>query len=494
MRGKFRALTLLQFQYILVKECILLAMIVGRYLRGAMGKRVLQVLQDRRVTKGVVLTFALVVQPFFVSQSFSLQKIDELGGVQRIYEAGYIPRTYGEAFHVTEIAGPPTESPFTTEEAPEVWKQYRSVRFSTNYDSNIFGLKHDPKDDMIYVYEGRFGLEKSQKTYYVRLFYNIGYVENIENEKGNGYYHSQQTAFGYRFDRLSINVSNTISPKTRIGVDERTELGAPSAIISPVTDHAHVDFNYKFSPKTTASFLYDYGLFYTPHQLSDSGFNSQTHDFGPRVSYALTPKTTVFAEYRWRTIIYFEDQEFREWDRTFRAGISGRINPKTAYTFDAAFPVRDYKAPIDRLGGVAALRGSIFRRITPKLTGSLYGSWDNSVEDLDTTRSEGRVRTSETYGVHLNWQASPRINVFADASATFNWSEGFVSQTDPDNETLVFSRSPADDSYRWGVGLNWTPKRYLTIFMGYDYTNSNSSFSNNESEQHRAVSSAEVTF
>ncbi len=494
MTGKFRSLTLLQFQYILVKECILLAMIIGHYLRGAMGKRVLQVLQDHRVTKGVVLAFALVVQPFFVSQSFSLQKIDELGGVQRIYEAGYIPRAYGESFHVTEIAGPPTESPFTTEEAPEVWRLYRSIRSSAVYDSNIFGLRNDPRDDIVYVHEGKIGIDRSQKTYYVRLFYSVGYAQNIENEESNGYYHSQSTAFGYRFDRLSINVNNTINPRTRISVGERTELGASSAIISPVTDFAHVDFNYKFSPKTTASFLYDYGLFYTPHQPPGGSFNSQTHDFGPRVTYALTPKTTVFAEYRWRTEIYFEDQELREWDQTFRAGISGRINPKTAYTFEAAFPVRDYKAPIDTLEGVAALRGSIFRRITPKLTGSLYGSWDNSVQDLDTTRSEGRVRSSETYGVHLNWQASPRINVFADASATFNWSEGFVSRTDPENDTLVFSRSPADDSYRWGVGLNWTPKRYLTIFMGYDYSNNNSSFSNNESERHRAVSSAEVTF
>jgi len=434
-----------------------------------------------------------LVQMLVSNSASALQQMEDFAGTQRRFEPGYAPRLYGTTFHVTEVKGAPTESPYATGEAPEVWRQYRSLRFSTNYDSNIFSSRNDPKDDMIYVYEGKIGIERSQKTYYVRLFYNIGYVENIENEKGNSYYDSQQTEFGYRFDRLSINVSNTISPKTRIAVGQRTELGAPGATISPITDHARVDFNYKFSPKTTASFLYDYALFYTPHELSDSSFNSQTHDFGPRITYALTPKTTIFAEYHWRTIIYFEDQEFRQWTQTLRAGISGRVSPKTAYTFEAAFPVRDYKSPLDTLEG-AALRGSIFRKLTPKLSGSIYGSWDNSVEDLDTTRSEDRVRTSETYGLKLTWQATPRVDVFADASATFQWSDGFETQIDPYNDTLSFTRSSADDIYQWGVGLNWTPKRYLTIFLGYDYVNHNASFTNDEYDRHRAQVEAEVTF
>jgi hypothetical protein len=442
----------------------------------------------------MVMALFLVFPPFLVSQSFGLQRIDELGGVQRIYEAGYAPRTYGEAFHVTEVSGPPTESPYETEEAPDVWRLYRSIRSSANYDSNIFSSRNDPRDDIVYVYEGNIGLSRSQKTYYVRLFYNAGYVQNIENEESNGYYHSQRTEFGYRFDRLSINANNTISPRTRIAVGERTDLGDRGTTISPVTDGAHVDLNYKFSPKTTAFFLYNYGLFYTPHEPPGEGSNSQTHEFGPRIRHALTPKTSIFAEYKWSVIQYIDDQSTKSWTETARAGISGRLNPKTSYGFDVAFPVRTYKSSeFGDIEGIA-LGWNLFRKVTPKLAGSIYGSWNNTLEDLDISRSSSLTRSSETHGVHLTWQATPHLSVFADASATFLWGEGFIMKEDPENGTLAFSRTPAEDIYRWGVGLNWAPKRYLSVFFGYDYLNHNESFSNDEFDRHRAVGSAEVVF
>lgn len=329
--------------------------------------------------------------------------------------------------------------------------------------------------------------------YYVRLFYDVAYYDHIEYQKLSDYTHTARQEFGYTFNRFTINVKNSITPRQVVSVGERTDLGPAGSTISPITDLASMDINYKISPKTTASFLYYYDLFYEPHFEGDSS-NSQTHTFGPRIQYQVTPKNQVYGSLLWRNIDYFDDQETKSWTMTPSVGIKSRISPKMTLNFEAAFPSREYKDDLISVVDGVALRGALFRRISPKVSGSIFGTWDNSVEDLDTSRSQNPTRMTQTYGATLSWDIAPRLSFNADASATFNESEGFDTVEDPENDTLSFTRQPEDQSYQWGVGLNWYPKRYVSLFLGYQFLNHNDSFKNNEYDRHKGVGSINARF
>jgi hypothetical protein len=459
--------------------------------------------------------FLVVVYMLSAPAAVAFQELDQASGVGQQYTRGYDTRTLGEQFHRDEylaVEGTPYTSIVQYDEAPEsaivpegsepkageAWLYSRSFRTSAVYDSNVDSTPTDPKDDMIYTYSGSFGMQKRQKTYYVQMFYNVAYSHQIEDEKEGNLSYSQTTAWGYKFDRITINLSNTITPQEKVAVGQRTELGDSSSTVQPISDNAHFDINYKVSPKTTASFLYDYSLEYFPEADNSAeavAFGNQSHSFGPRVTYQVTPKTSVYVGYRWTTEDFFEDSKFREWTETLTLGIRGVINPKTSYSVDSGYKTRVYKD--DEFGDSDgfSVRLGLFRKITPKIFGSIYARVDTTDASIDTESASVRQRLEHAYGANLTWRIRPKLSMFAEADVTFDMLEDSEETlADFENPSRFYTRSDENELYHWAVGLRWVPKRNLGFLLAYDYENSNSTFKNFEFEKHRVIASGELRF
>ena len=445
----------------------------------------------------------VMLNSVFIQKSYGLEKIEEASGPLQIWGPGYTQRTYGETYHATELSGvkevtleEPSYEYEEKERIPEIWRIYRSAGFSTEYDSNIFGSRIDPIGDFIYTWRGRFGLGRREKRYYIKMFYDISYYRYAQWGKENNYNHSQTTEFGYTFNRLTINFSNTCSPHRNVVVGENTWLGAAGDRTTSVSDSAGIDINYKVSPKTTASFLYYYSLTsYPPGSNTAQAvqFGNQTHTFGPQISYQVTPKTLVYSRFLLETIDYFGDQQWKYWSNYPSVGIATRLNPKTSFSFDAGYRTWNYKDSFFGDVNGLDLRAAIFRRITPKISGSIYASRSTD-QDFDANRGGSLTRLTEGYGVNLGWALSPKMSLDVQADVTYYSGEGYQIVIDPDNSTNRWTQETGNQNYHWAVGWNWHPRPFMSFFLGYDYTNYNDNLVYGAYEKHRAVGSIDIKY
>ncbi|GEM_PF-1206177 len=446
------------------------------------------------------------------SDAFAVRRFEDLTGVSQAFTRGYDYRAYSEASSDEgsyELLVPDAKKKEAIEKALEeeerqldTWRYRRSIQASSTYVSNLNHTRNDPKDDVIHNLAPTVGMSRRTEHTYVDLFYKASYTTYVETEKLNALTHQQGTTVGYRFGRLRLNFTNVLSPSTAYDTAERTELentattGAGRTRIQAINDVFTASADLKVSDKTSTSFTYARDYFLLPvrnNSLTANGFSTVSHRLTPRVSYRLTPKTSVFGEYTFNRADFFEGGLFGSDEHSGRLGMAGRINDRTYVTFATGLRLRDYKDenldPEDGLTWTA----SISRKLTEKLAVSVSTTKGQS-ENFDTALRDTLQENTFFTGVDFTFKLSAKTSLALGGSMGFVSSDGLITQIDPDNPTLTFTREPGTQLYDWYVSWAWSPRRWISTLLAYQYKNQNGSFKGDEYQEHRMVGSLNASF
>lgn len=385
----------------------------------------------------------------------------------------------------------------TKKKGKDAWVFHKIFKSTLTYDNNLLNTRIDPDGDLVVNVAGSVGFSRQTKGSYFETFYDLSHVHYVESEKLNAVYHVHRIRFQKNIEKLMLSFENALKPSSSVSVGDRRELDQPeSESVTAVADNYAMTAQYTFSPKTSFAFAYNYDYNYLPVVSNTervSGFSTQTHTFTPRFTYQWTPKTSLFLTASHAVADYFQSGTFSSEADYYGSGFFYKATAKTTIKFDAGYRFREYEDVRygDTEGYIFKLQ--VNRRLTPKLSLSFTASTDTSLEDLDVANSTSLLQQSDFLGLNVSFEMTPFVSIDAGTGAGFNIRDGFVSQIDPENSTLSFSREIEHQIYDWHVGLNWRPK-WGKLGLAYNYVNKNSSFKNFEFNKSTVVATAELKF
>lgn len=414
------------------------------------------------------------------------------GGRDRSFVTGYSQRLFADTYHREEVYGPAVEGP----EGADAWKWQRDFVFSTDYESNLFNDANDVRHDLIYTYAPRVGVIRRERNGFLQLFYRMMYQDYVVYEKESFASHEQTTTVGYKIGRMTMNASNRFVPSRRYAVGDRGELATPGrSYVSAMSNSAVLDTKFEISPKTRISFIAAHDVLEIPrssNSASATSFGHQQYTLTPGLYYQLFPKTTLNTEYRY-SIVDTNKSNFDAATHLVSVGLKGRLTAKTNISLSTGLQRRVFEdnAIPDADGFV--LRLGLSTRLSPKVTLTL--STVHDIEDnFDSGDRESLQSELDTYAFNLTWRATSHTSLDLRGSVTFNEDDKFVTLLDRENDTLTHTRKREDITYSWGISWRWRPRDWVSVLLGYDYLNRNSSFKNFEYEDHHVTGSVAAKF
>ncbi len=444
----------------------------------------------------------------FSSEAFAARaRFEDFSGVDHRFDTGYSYRKYADSVHEAatyDLVVPDAEKDKDAQNALvdeekniDEWRYQRDFNYAATYRSNIMGVRNDPRGDIIHNYAGVFGMTRRGKRNFVEMFYNLGYSHQVENEKATALSKSQVTTIGFTLGRLNLTASNTFSPSAAMAAGERTELEtATSKRVTAITDTLAVDSNYKVGEKTRAGFSYARNIFYLPvasNSATINSFSTISTTYIPRLSYAITPKLSISAQYAWLFTEFFQGGTLGSKSQTPAISLTGRLTPKLSFSGQVSYVSLQYADSQIPDANNPTFQFSLTRKLTEKIAGTL-STTRSTTENFDSLT--GSIQQNSTYyGVDLTWNVRPRLSFDFGGSVGFQSSDGLlVTAVDPDNPTLTFTRAMETQNYEWGGTLQWAVRRYASALIGYQRLNNNGSFKGGEFDEHRILSSVNAKF
>ena len=427
-----------------------------------------------------------------------MQDINALSGADQTFTIEHRYESFAENFHRSEILA---ESPLvdeTKKQPLDSWRYTRDFKVNAFHSDNHSTSLHDPKPETVFTYSPAVGLSHRRQNVFISMFYNLSYADFVQNQKSSRLNKSQKTELRFNFNRLTVTLNNLFKPDSAFVQGERTELRT--------TDGKHVItyFNsmqlnalYKVSPKTEFSFLYGDELFYFPNtkniNTNNQSQSTLTQTFSPKLSYRLTPKTKVFADYTFGIVNYFKGGTFGSRENSAHVGVGGKIFSDVGVNLSAGYSYVEYLKSVS-----PALKGFNFnlgvsKKIFPKVRASLSTTHEIG-QNFDSALFESNALNKDFYGLILSWRAAPQITVDAEGTVGLSSRQGLITLTDPDNPTMTFTRPREEDTYRWGLRLRWAPRPFFDLLLAYEYINRNSSFKDFEYDAHQLAGSLNYKF
>lgn len=428
-------------------------------------------------------------------QALAAAQADDFGGaLDQSFSAGYSQRSFAEGFHVGMYED-------STEQAPEIeswdtWQFYKGFNFSTVYDSNIFSARNNQKDDVIFSYVPTIGLGKKGRNDFIDIFYDLSYIEYIENSKLNRFNHSITTRLGYKLPKLSFHVSNNFKPDTAYAVGERTELKLPeTSHVITYSDDLRAKISYELSPKTNVYYKHQYTLYYFPtasNSASVNSFSTQKNVFAPGISYEINPKLRTHGEYSFEIVDFFEGGAFDSESHVLMAGVVAVIAPTVTMNLDGGYRWRHYSSAPITDGEGFEFKAALSKMLSKRVSASLWLT-RNIQEDFNLL-PQSPTEIVDYYGSNFTWDIYQRVQIKGGVSAGFTTREESISRADVENSKLIFNRNLEDEFYQGDISLTWNPRPFLSILVGYAYFNKNSTFKDFEYDDHKGVLSVKLKF
>ena len=382
---------------------------------------------------------------------------------------------------------------------------YRSIRVATLYDSNLFYDHNDPKDDLIYLYSPSLGFELGKAGVtrgFLTTYYDMTYANYSENHKLSRLNHAHSVAMGFHAGKFDFRLTNLFQPASAHETGARTELasaGNNQAIA--YSDTATAGITYHWTPKVALSGDYQYTVYYFPASSSAGRgirrFSNQQHGISPRITYQVTPKTSVDFGGVFTTTDYFSNGDKSSKTYGVSAGFGHRLTPKTDIGFQMGYDTQDYNLPIYPSAEGPKFSAILRHEFSPKLVGSISAShqlgeaFDLTEEALEATS----FRTAaDNYRADLAWEINPRMTLGAYAALQANARDGLYTFADPENPAAVSTSTLEDQIYTSGIRWKWKPRTGWTYFLAYDFLEKFSSFKEESYDDHKVGGSARVIF
>jgi len=444
--------------------------------------------------------------------AWAVQRFENLTSVSQAYTTGYEHRVFTETSQTEakEAFRPEAErereAVISEEEAErdkDIWRYRHSITHGSTYDSNNGSDRNDPKDELSHFEALYLGMTRRQEHSYVDLFYSVAYTHQVGDEKSNDLLHTPGITWGYNLGRLNLTFSNTFSPKKSSVPGDREELAAVASSttqrVTAVSDTFSADAAYRFSPKLNMSFKFATALSYLPtasNALGASNFSTLNYTYTPSLTYRWTPKTQFALSWPYDVADYYRGGFLGSKTSTPTIGITTLFRAKTRLSAQAGWWNIDY----DR-HELATQDGFLYslalsRKLTPKITATASMTSRPAADVLSSNALDPAVGSSRTtsYGLDLEWELRRNFSLAAGVSAGYYESDRLVTRTDFDNPTQTFTRYNETQLYEWSASLNWAVRPDWTALLGYQYTNQNASFTDNETQNYRTVASLSGQF
>ncbi len=448
------------------------------------------------LARGCFLYFLGLLCLFFSTTSFAARPEEFGSGLDQSFSAGYSQKSFAQSFHGSAFEEPTEEE---GKESGETWQVLKGFNFSTVYDSNIFLTRDKEKDDEILIYTPSIGFVRKGRNNLLRTLYDLSYSEYIENGKLSRFNHSWTTELKYRFPKLKIDFYNNFKPDTAYAIGERTELrSAESSKVITYADDALGQIDYGVTAKTHILYTQRYNVFYFPAASNaplTNRYSSQTHGFNPRVTYQLTPKTDVYADYEFDTSDFFQGGGYSSDSDVVGAGVNRKITPNTKASLELGYRWRDYHDNDNAQDEKAfQFKAAVSQRLTTKTSVTFWATRGLQEDLANITSTLSANRIVFYYGANLTWQISRVIDFQSGMSIGYDKKDGHITQTDPDNSKLAYTRSLDNNFYESNVSLNWSPRPYVSATVGYKYFKKESTFKNFEYDDHKVVAAIRLKF
>ena len=217
------------------------------------------------------------------------------------------------------------------------------------------------------------------------------------------------------------------------------------------------------------------------------------HVYHPKITYRVTPKFSVFGDYKREIRDFFEANDSDSRAHTIQVGFEVPSLFRTKLTASGGYFIRDYRSVGTRSSIGCVYTVGVAKSITRKITASLFSSQEIG-ENLDARTSPGPKTVSTIFGYNLTYAIDKHLSLQNNATAGYLEKTGSISKIDPENSTRTVTRPNSSDTYVWGVGLAWNPRPFFSAFAGYDYTNQKAPFNSAESKNHRFAVSGAINF
>ena len=444
----------------------------------------------------LVLGFALCA---FSVSAYAASTIDASGGLDKSFTAGYAQKTFAESFHKDSTEPLDLESTYNT------WQVHKGFNFSTVYDSNLNSVQNRKaqEEDFILSYTPSIGLSRKGDVGYVKLLYDMNYTQYLDNEDFDRFNHSITTGVGRDFNRLHVDLTNNFKPDTAYRSGERTELRSAEADrVVTYSDAGSLSVNYDLSPKTKIGFQENVSVLYFPegdntaaiHDLSQATYTSI-----PSLTYKLTPKIDVFAKYQYARSDFFEASGdlFASDSVQYGGGVNASLWAKTKLSVDIGYLDRSFDNEDLAAGDSSVVyRAAVSQKLTNKISVTLWTSRDLS-QNFDQTVSRDINEEVDFYGANLSIKLMPHLSIDGGASAGYSSRDGLVTLADLENPGTGKKLDTAQlehQYYETDLSLNWNPRPFLAVALGYEFFNKNSSFRQLEYDDHKVISSVRLKF
>lgn len=422
------------------------------------------------------------------------EETDRASGVSQAFTEGYAARTFAEAFHKEATYGVPL-----VEESLTALSLKKRVEISSGYEANVFSSTQDAKDDVIMTYSLPLSLSRGGTHDYEEFLYTISNIRYIENNKLNRVNHNFGTRMKYKTDKLLVTFKDDFTPSTAVAVGERSELkSASSSRVTTLMNTGEIEAVYDWTKKLKTSVSYSHSVYYFPPEDNSAGindFSTQSHSFGPTLSYQWTPKTRLLTNYRISLVDYIsKTQALDSVTQIWMIGAAGKLAPKTGYTVDFGVVSRDFRHEEVAPHTGYQLKAALTHRILPKVSWTMAASRHTLVENLDAARSPELYQIANDATLNVTWLASRNLTLSFGAIAGFTDRDGLITEEDPHNDTLSFTREVDDDYYQWDTTLRWAPRPNMFFILAYNWFNKNSTFKNFEYDNQRITASMNYQF
>ncbi len=424
--------------------------------------------------------------------AYASKLLDNSSGFDESFTTGYAARAFAEDFLYQQAYG----SYLLDTKKQHEWIVTKTFSPSITYATNVSGTRRDAKDDIIYGYSSGVGVARQFKKIFISTFYSVAGTQNVEQEESNTVNHSFGQSATYTGNRIGVTFSNTLQPAATYATGERTELDVNNQQkVVTWADNANLNVAYKVSPKTKVDYNLAYKLYYFPvaqNSTTVNSFSEYTFTMGPRMTYQILPKVSIFTSYEFARSYFFEGGDFSSKSDTVNIGGSVKITPKMSANASLGYSMLSYDTNVLGFDSVTLSYG-LTRRLTQKIFMSA-GYSTSTTEDFDALAGQNKTQLTQNYLTNLSWKITPRASLAAGASMIINSKEGFITLRDPDNETLTFTREQEDVTYEWNTTYSWNPAPYVGFVFGYRFINNNSSFVDFESDDQRIFTQANCRF
>ena len=345
------------------------------------------------------------------------------------------------------------------------------------YDDNIYLTKDATKNDIItHLSPGVYAYYGNEDNLYF-AFYDADiliYGKNQNETRINQTIGVRADLF--RKSRVKVTVKDTLRPTTDPATSES------AAFVKRIYNDFESIVLYDISERTAVSITYDqYFQDYTSNEYKS--FSYLQHVVSPTAYWHLSPKTSLTAEYD----IGITDYRGAKYNSTYhqgRAGIQGRLTPKSTVYLKAGYQYRIYDKPDRKNTGDAILEGIYNYTLSPK----------TGFELIAAKRINESVYEDDGFFKSINVYASMTHHILYNLDLKIS---GCYIRSDYPRESEIMEqglRKRSDNIYGASARLEYKFRYWLSAYTGYDFKIRDSNIRRFEYEDNIVYAGSKISF